>query len=162
MTGVWFRISAALVALAFVAPQLMADAPNNEAVGEKIDRITEPPDYDWLRAPKRSRLRSGSRSGRGRAMEGEGRPGNRAAADRVVDNAVRIDRQVQALQIGERRHDDVADPMQSVGERRGPQTEHRGVRPRAGRAEPQLVDTAVHVVRIDADDAIVAVCVGQR
>ena len=75
MTGVWFRISAALVALAFFAPQLMADAPNNEAVGEKIDRITEPPDYDWLRAPKQSRLRSGSRPGRGRAMEGEGRPG---------------------------------------------------------------------------------------
>ena len=75
MTGGRFRLSVALVALALVAPQLMADAPDNEAVGEKIDRITEPPDYDWLRAPKQSRLRSGSRHGRGRAMEGEGRPG---------------------------------------------------------------------------------------
>ncbi len=74
MTGGWFRISAALVVIAFVAPQLLADTPDNEAVGEKIDRITEPPDYDWLRAPRQSRLRSGSRPRRGRAMEGEGRP----------------------------------------------------------------------------------------
>lgn len=75
MTGGWFRISAALVAIAFFAPQLMADAPNNESVDEEIDRITEPPDYDWLRAPKQSRLRSESRQGRRSLNRGEGRPG---------------------------------------------------------------------------------------
>ena len=103
------------------------------------------------------------RQGRGAAgiQQGECRPDNRCARDRVVDDAVRMDRQVQALQIGARRHDDVADPLQSVRERRGRPTQHRGVRARARRAEPQLVSNAGLGVRRDADDAIDAVCIRQ-
>ena len=52
-----------------------------------------------------------------------------------------------------------ADPLQSVRERRDSAAQHRGVRARARRAEPQLVANAGHVVRLDADDAIDAVCV---
>ena len=94
-------------------------------------------------------------------QQGECRPGNRCARQRVVDDAVRMDRQVQALQIGAGRHDDVADPLQSVRERRDRAAQHRGVRARARRAEPQFVADAGRVVRLDADEAIDAVGVRQ-
>ena len=72
-----------------------------------------------------------------------------------------MNRQVQALQIGSGRHDNVADPLQSVRERRDSAAQHRGVRARPRGAEPQFVANAGRDVRIDVDDAIDAVCVRQ-
>ena len=84
-------------------------------------------------------VEAGRRQGRGAAgiQHRECRRGNRCARHRVVDDAVRMDRQVQALQIGAGRHDDVADPLQSVRERRGSaaqQSQCSGPRPAHGAA----------------------------
>ena len=69
-------------------------------------------------------------------------PDNRGARHRVVYHSVRLDRQIQILQIGAGLHDDIRDSLHSVRERRDSASQHRGVRARTRRAETQLVTNA--------------------
>ena len=89
-----------------------------------------------------------------RRHEAHRRAGDRRAAERVVDDAVRIDRQVQVLQIAARQHDDFGDALQVVREVGVRAAEQRRARAGAGPAEAQLVGVGRRVVRHDAAHAV--------
>ena len=74
-----------------------------------------------------------------RGSERHGCPRDWCPRQSVVDDAVRIDRQIQILQIAARQHDDVRDPLQIVRELGVRAAEHRGGRAGAGPAEAHLV-----------------------
>jgi len=84
MTGKSFRLTVAAIVLCVLAPGLFAAAPSNDDVGEQVDRITEPPPYDWLRRKQGPGAGGGADPGKGPARKVE-RTRPRGEADRSND-----------------------------------------------------------------------------
>ena len=99
----------------------------------------------------------GDGGARARSEESQSGARDRRARERVVDDAVRVDRQIEVLQIAAGEHDDLGDPLQLVRELRMRSTEQRRAGRRAGPAEAQLIGVDRRVVRHDAAHSVDAV-----